>query len=127
MRVTMKYNSAASPCETFTYGEVEDYTVNITDASSNYMITSNDAIELGNAPDGLEIYPNPAGSYLNLQINEGERNSTVSIYNAQGSLVKAVPVNSDFEKVDVSDLPAGVYILKIADERAPLIKQFIKK
>jgi PKD repeat protein len=29
MRVSMKYNSAQTPCETFTYGEVEDYTVNL--------------------------------------------------------------------------------------------------
>lgn len=29
MRVTMKYDSAPSPCETFSYGEVEDYTINI--------------------------------------------------------------------------------------------------
>jgi subtilisin family serine protease/chitodextrinase len=127
MRVTMKYNSAASPCETFTYGEVEDYTVNITDNTTNYMLSDNDAIELGNAPAGLEIYPNPASSYLNVQINEGERNSTVSIYNTQGSLVKVVPVNSDYKEIDVSELPGGVYILKIADERLPLVKQFIKK
>jgi hypothetical protein len=29
MRVIMKYSSAATACGTFTYGEVEDYTVNI--------------------------------------------------------------------------------------------------
>ena len=29
MRVTMKYGGYASPCGTFTYGEVEDYTANI--------------------------------------------------------------------------------------------------
>jgi hypothetical protein len=29
MRITMNYNSSVSPCGTFTYGEVEDYTVNI--------------------------------------------------------------------------------------------------
>jgi PKD repeat protein len=29
MRVIMKYSSAATSCGTFTYGEVEDYTVNI--------------------------------------------------------------------------------------------------
>jgi len=29
MRVSMKYNGAPTSCETFTYGEVEDYTVNI--------------------------------------------------------------------------------------------------
>jgi len=31
MRVSMKYNAAPDACETFTYGEVEDYTVNIGD------------------------------------------------------------------------------------------------
>ena len=29
MRVSMKYNGVPSSCETFTYGEVEDYTINI--------------------------------------------------------------------------------------------------
>ncbi len=29
MRVTMKYNAAPTPCETFSYGEVEDYTITI--------------------------------------------------------------------------------------------------
>src|SRR6056297_3365466 len=127
MRVTMKYNSAATACESFSYGEVEDYTVNITDNSTNYILSNRDAMELGNAPAGLEIYPNPANSFVNVQINEGERNSTVSIYNTQGSLVKIVPVNSDFKEIDVSDLQGGVYILKVADERLPLVKQFIKK
>ncbi|SNT36744.1 Por secretion system C-terminal sorting domain-containing protein [Ekhidna lutea] len=30
MRVSMKYNAVPTACESFTYGEVEDYTVNIT-------------------------------------------------------------------------------------------------
>lgn len=34
MRISMKYNSSASPCETFSYGEVEDYTVNIVAAQT---------------------------------------------------------------------------------------------
>lgn len=33
MRVSMKYNGASTPCETFTYGEVEDYCVNIQQGS----------------------------------------------------------------------------------------------
>ncbi len=31
MRVSMKYNGVPTPCESFQYGEVEDYSVNITD------------------------------------------------------------------------------------------------
>jgi len=33
MRVSMKYNAAQTACETFTYGEVEDYTVDISGGS----------------------------------------------------------------------------------------------
>lgn len=44
MRVTMKYNGAPSPCETFSYGEVEDYTVNIASAGT---------AACSNAPSGL--------------------------------------------------------------------------
>lgn len=35
MRVSMKYNAAQTPCESFQYGEVEDYTVNITGAGAD--------------------------------------------------------------------------------------------
>jgi PKD repeat protein len=30
MRISMKYNAYPTPCETFSYGEVEDYTANVT-------------------------------------------------------------------------------------------------
>lgn len=43
LRVSMKYNSAPSPCESFSYGEVEDYTLNIQD----------DVAEPCDAPSGL--------------------------------------------------------------------------
>jgi PKD repeat protein len=54
MRVTMKYNAAPTPCETFSYGEVEDYTANITGACTQYTLTTN---TVGNGSISL----NPAG------------------------------------------------------------------
>lgn len=39
MRVTMKYGSVATPCESFTYGEVEDYNVNINTAILPFNLT----------------------------------------------------------------------------------------
>jgi len=40
MRVSMKYNAIPSACETFTYGEVEDYTVNIGSGGSSCIATT---------------------------------------------------------------------------------------
>ena len=41
MRVSMKYNGIPSACETFTYGEVEDYTVNLSGAAADTEAPSN--------------------------------------------------------------------------------------
>ncbi len=45
MRVSMKYNGIPTPCESFSYGEVEDYTVSITGGGTNP--TCNDGIQNG--------------------------------------------------------------------------------
>ena len=52
MRVSMKYNGTPSACETFTYGEVEDYTVNVNagtgpDAQAPSVPTSLSASNIG--------------------------------------------------------------------------------
>lgn len=50
MRVTMKYNEAAGACESFTYGEVEDYAVNITGGTGE--TPPNEEESGGPAPNG---------------------------------------------------------------------------
>jgi chitodextrinase len=130
MRVTMKYNSAATPCETFNYGEVEDYTVNITNSTSNYYLADeSNATKLNNsdAKTGITVYPNPANENITLNIKSGERNTSVSIYNTNGNLIKTVPMKSSERQINIAELPEGTYILKVADEKEPFVKQFIKK
>jgi len=41
MRVSMKYNGIPTACETFTYGEVEDYTVNLGGSTADTQAPSN--------------------------------------------------------------------------------------
>ena len=66
----------------------------------------------------LSVYPNPVNSTLFI---EGlEPNSNVLIYNTLGMLVKSV--NTDKE-VNVSDLAAGVYMIRCGSQ----ILRFVKK
>jgi hypothetical protein len=39
MRISMKGDGAQTPCETFTYGEVEDYTIHIADGNTEPTVT----------------------------------------------------------------------------------------
>lgn len=129
MRVTMKYNSAADPCETFSYGEVEDYTVNITD-TYQYQLTQHP--NAGTLEDkvaaNMKIFPNPAQNFIQLELNHGARTATmVTIYNSEGKQMKQQQMEGETTTIDISDLPAGNYILKVDDEKEPFIKEFIKQ
>jgi hypothetical protein len=129
MRVTMKYNSAATACETFSYGEVEDYTINVTTTGSYALASFNaNAKDLGNEmPTDVNVYPNPAIDYITVTVENGSRVGTISIYNMIGSLVKVEEINGNEKEVDISDLPAGSYIISVEDEKEPITKQIIKQ
>lgn len=57
----------------------------------------------------LKVYPNPAKSLINLDL---ENISLTTIYNIHGEAV----LNSSKKIIEVSSLPKGIYILKSTDE-----------
>src|SRR6056297_2685878 len=114
MRVTMKYNAAATACESFSYGEVEDYTINVTTAGTYASTSFTDATELGNEmPTDINVYPNPASDIITVAVENGKRVSTINIYNMIGSIMKVVELNGNQKEIDISELPAGSYIISV--------------
>jgi len=127
MRVTMKYNSAPTSCETFSYGEVEDYTVVITGTSSTDKGVSADAQELGNEPPtSIIVCPNPGHDVIVIKAENGVEftNNLVRIYNSAGALVMVARTD---EPVDISKLAAGIYIIKVEDPKQAFVTRFIKQ
>ena len=129
MRVSMKYNSAQTACETFSDGEVEDYTVNITNATTNYTTfsktTSGD--ELGNESKAFDftVYPNPVkGNVLNIHLNDA-RDVNFAITNLLGQTLKRGVLTK--QPIDVRPLRKGIYMLEITDGQKSVVKKFIKQ
>jgi len=125
MRVSMKYNAAQTACETFSYGEVEDYTVNIGGAAVNSFAGAVNAKELANEEPVYDfaMYPNPTRSVLNIRMND-KRPGTYRMMNYVGQEVNSGKL-SDME-LNVSELASGAYILEINDGQKVITKQFIK-
>ena len=118
MRVSMKYNANPTSCETFTYGEVEDYTVIISN-SVNQGISGG----TGFNSSEMSIYPNPAKHTLNISLVEANGKDYV-IYNIMGQVVgKGIYT----ESLDVSSLQSGVYMLEVNTDNNKLMKRFIKE
>lgn len=62
-------------------------------------------------PSGVKLFPNPVEDMLTLQLSEDIACEEVDIYSIGGRLLKSQ--NSDLNKIDLSSLSQGVYIVKI--------------
>ena len=124
MRVSMKYNSAQSACESFSYGEVEDYTVNIGQSFTGFADTSNSET-LGNETSSMvQVYPNPvSGNLVNVRMNV--ENVTYTVYDLVGKVI--VKGNLFNNVIDVSTLSSGIYILKLNDGQKDIVHKLIKE
>jgi Zn-dependent metalloprotease/chitodextrinase len=125
MRVSMKYNAAQTACETFAYGEVEDYTVNIGAPAITSLTTIATGIDLGNESSISDIvmYPNPATAILNVRIADS-RTGTYRLINFLGQQVDAGKLSEN--GINVSQLGAGVYLLEVNDGQKTTSKKFVK-
>ena len=112
MRVTMKRDQYATPCETFPLGEVEDYTVNIIPAKSGQM--NNGTI---NPLVTISLYPNPAFNSLNISMDGFDSEVLLEILDVNGRNVLAEKKSSsERTTLNIESLPAGIYMLRVSDE-----------
>ena len=128
MRVTMKYGSTAGFCENFTYGEVEDYTVNVVNNLMN-EVKNEDILSLDNElinSDVLTIFPNPAVDIIHIQIPIFEIATTAFIYDLNGSLIHQFKCNNKQQELNIEHLPQGMYILSVESAKQIFSKKFIK-
>jgi bacillolysin len=121
MRVSMKYNGIPTSCEAFSYGQVEDYTVNITAA-----LTLTAPEEINNTVEELSftLFPNPVENVLTVSIIDN-RKIDYRIYNMIGQEVKSGKL--DQNEITVSNLEGGLYIFEINDGQKTITKKFMKK
>jgi hypothetical protein len=65
----------------------------------------------GNEGVKIAAYPNPTNGELHLILESGQNNAT--LFNLYGKAVKNFSVLPDNAQVDLGDVPAGVYLLKV--------------
>ena len=118
MRVIMRYNTTpTTPCGTFDFGQVEDYTVNITSSARSEETSSGDALT-------FNLYPNPVkGDVLN--ISNLEITSSYRIFNLMGQEIGKGTIEN--ESLFVGELASGTYLIEVSNERGSLTKRFIKQ
>lgn len=113
MRVRLHDSSLtpnSTPCGTSSFGQVEDYSVNIGVLAVADVKKNN-----------IQVYPNPAVDVIN--ISNVSSKTKFEIYNVGGQLVNQGTTDG---KVNVSKLTKGVYILTVESNGEKSQTKFIK-
>jgi len=120
MRVSMKWNSSPSSCEVFSFGEVEDYMVNLSGGSGVLIALLPNQLPTAQVEKGLKanVYPNPVEQILVLDYTTSRTGDlSISIMNVEGKIMyqkeENVIVGGDRMFIDFVNYPAGVYTIFI--------------
>jgi uncharacterized repeat protein (TIGR02543 family) len=129
MRISMKQGEFPRPCEVFTYGEVEDYSI-IINNDTNFIGSDNNggSLQSGdtsytNVTDLLEnftLFPNPAVETATINLKSLKNKAVqLRLYNIYGSIVKEWNIPSLQEnlfEMNLDDVEIGSYFLHIVRE-----------
>lgn len=73
------------------------------------------------------LYPNPAASYVSVQLNDGSQvGSLLEVYNQMGQVVLAARVTTATFHLDVSGLAGGLYFIRLGNGVSQESLKFVK-
>ncbi|PIE87616.1 MAG: hypothetical protein CSA01_00025 [Bacteroidetes bacterium] len=116
MRLRITFGSDVNPCGSPTYGEVEDYSLNV-------VATSGMTEDLS---DQVGLYPNPNNGTFTIKMADSFFNNTgeIEVYNTIGQCVRRMSVNTVQADVELK-VTNGYYVVKITSGNNVAIKKLI--
>ena len=102
MRVRTNYSAAPPACGSTTFGQVEDYTIQVNDAA---------AATINADKNKLSVYPNPFQDVLKISDIKGVK--SISVSDVSGRQVKNLKPSAE---LNLSDLKTGLYIVTLQME-----------
>jgi hypothetical protein len=124
----LQYNfTDVSPLLGHNYYKIEQYDL-------NNHVTNSEVIDIYWSLDGTQVvvYPNPANSKLNIDVNI-DRNSSAKmrIYDVTGKLVKQIETElkkgTNNTSIDLGEISAGIYMVRISDGKGLNFSQQFNK
>ena len=74
----------------------------------------------------LSIYPNPVSNILNIELDK-MTSFSANIIDVNGKIMFKIDINETHTALDISNLAAGIYFLKLNTESINDTYKFIKK
>lgn len=78
----------------------------------NWLYITHSGIEQNAASNQTTVFPNPATDYISLTAQAG---TEICIFNSVGQNVMRTTANGQLQKINVADLPRGLYFARFMD------------
>jgi len=84
--------------------------------------------ELALSADDMNVYPNPARDFVTINVLSAGK-ADVRIFDLAGREVRTITDYnlSSSQGISVSDLPQGMYVMRISNERGEVLKKIVKQ
>ena len=102
-------------------------TDNQSDFVTSTFTTLVDAINDVKLAQNINLMPNPADNYIELSINSNVEVKEAVVYNAFGQMIQTVQLTENHARIDLSDMAAGMYFVRVNGEGVTAMKKFIKR
>lgn len=117
LRVQMAYQGSGQTtlpgeCGDFTWGEVEDYCVTITEEGTSGLSELNSVAAIA--------YPNPTTGIVNFQIHDASANS-IEVVDVVGKVIATVAIDANVVQLDLSAFTTGSYFYQMKNESGSII------
>lgn len=131
MRVALSREGFPAPCGDFAYGEVEDYTINLTTGSSTNGIDANVNANLREESTidftDMRLYPNPAVNTMTIDLTSYDQmEGIVKIQDQMGRILVSFPLESltgARTEIDLSAINNGLYFLTVQPRKGKLVSK----
>ena len=75
----------------------------------------------------LSVFPNPVSGTFTIQLNQSYKNVEVEVLSISGKLIKKIiSKNSERQRIDISELSAGMYLLRVKADSNFSIEKVLK-
>ena len=98
-----------------------EFTVNNADLTVNVNMTGVSGLE-----GVVRLYPNPVTSVLTVERNTTE-DAVVEMFNTSGTVINSFNTTDAVLTIDVNEIPAGTYFIRLIGNNSTTIHRFIKK
>lgn len=129
LRVALRADASPAPCGTFTYGEVEDYTVNIAAARFAAPDATEDAFD--QAGDIFTVYPNPVKDRMIIERSGYDESKAAAapaqmvLTSVNGRVLMQARLMNLVQAFDVSKFSTGVYFVTIISDKGKTTQKVI--